>query len=199
MSVLRLYPGIIPLDISFYQQKPYCNDRFRRGKLQILLGALCQSSSFLGLDVARQTEIVMLIERGCMNATVTKAISINLIPTWDNETFSRMYSILVIEVAEALDWRNHRFLAIRLLKGTVNPQDIGSMSTDQLVPETGVARLVEMRRNAKILEKTTSLYTCSQCGKKEATFFEVQIRGGDEGKDTYLICTYCGREWVEKT
>ena len=40
--------------------------------------------------------------------------------------------------------------------------------------------------------------TCEKCGCKQAFFFQLQIRSGDEGSTTFFKCKQCGWRWKDQ-
>ncbi len=52
----------------------------------------------------------------------------------------------------------------------------------------------------KLLEQRTMPTVraiCSNCGNKEAYYWQVQTRAGDEGMTTFYRCVKCGQTWRE--
>ena len=197
-NIRDIYPNIPPMDTRFYTDSSYRATPFRRNTAQVILGSMSQCPAFLAFDVPTQTRYVMLVEKGCVNATITKSIEENISRDWQADRFRRMYSSLVAELVEALDWSNYQYLMNKLLTGQIEAFKLGELSVVDMVPVTDMQLRVDKRYKTEIRAKTTSMYTCPNCHKKEAIPQEAQLRSGDEGKDTLLICVYCGTEWIER-
>ncbi len=56
--------------------------------------------------------------------------------------------------------------------------------------------VIELRATQKIEVKTTKMYACPQCHKRNATFYQLQTRSGDEGYTTFIQCQMCEHRWT---
>ncbi|KAE9274875.1 hypothetical protein PR003_g29487 [Phytophthora rubi] len=43
--------------------------------------------------------------------------------------------------------------------------------------------------------KTSTLYCCRQCGRKETAERSAQMRSLDEGETLIITCTWCSYKW----
>lgn len=192
----KIYPNIRPLSVTFYTAMPYKADPYRRGRIQYLLGSMCQCPEFLKLSEDEQSHMVAQIEKSCLNITIQKANTDHFEASWENPLFKRSYAILIMEIVDALDYAKHQYLTDKLLGGEIKASEVGGLQ--MLVPKSEIHHMLDQRRTVKLERKTTSLYTCPNCGQKKATFQEVQLRSADEGKDTQLECVFCGHKWIER-
>lgn len=198
-SLREIYPHMRPLDTEFYTAEPYRSSKYRRCKIMVLLGSMLQCPEFRSLDTKRQNEMVIHVEKSCLNHSIKKATGDNINRTWSNPLFQNRYSASIADMAEALNWDSNPWIMPRVVRGLIKTQDLGGMSPQELCPNRdALLRRVEERKHATISMKTTTLYPCPNCEKKEAYFQEVQLRSGDEAKDTQLSCVFCGHEWVER-
>lgn len=56
--------------------------------------------------------------------------------------------------------------------------------------------LLAIRADQQIEVKTTKMYLCPQCHKRNATFYQLQTRSGDEGYTTFIQCQICEHRWT---
>ncbi|EZG45940.1 DNA-directed RNA polymerase subunit [Gregarina niphandrodes] len=59
-------------------------------------------------------------------------------------------------------------------------------------PEDAVSLEKELAKNPK------TPAVCPECSHKEAYFYQLQIRSGDEGATTFFQCTHCHARWKEE-
>lgn len=191
------FPNIRTLSDQFYTREPYKSNKYRRCKILILAGSLSNCDAFRLLIPAKQDELIEKIETGCLNYTVKKAKDDNIPCAWDYENFRLIYNNVIYERAEALNVKRNPLFALRVLSGEINPYKIAGMGPEELNQhDKELAAHALVRQNVQIVQKTTNLYTCEQCGKKECTYFESQIRSADEGKSLDITCVYCGANWI---
>lgn len=196
-SFSETFPNVRSLSIEFYTKLPYSKSTIRRSKVLVLLGAMCEHSEFRKLTIPEQDTMIKGIEIGCLNKVVDKAIEDNIPQSWTSHQFIYRYNSLVSELVESLLQSDS--VLIELLEGRVKPDFVSELPYETLFPDLkNQIKYAEERKKQIIVNKTTSLFECPQCGKKEAHFQEVQVRSGDEGKDLQLICVFCGYEWFAR-
>lgn len=74
--------------------------------------------------------------------------------------------------------------------GYMGSQELNSFPCQRYLDE------IELRATQKIDIKTTKMYECSQCHKRDATFYRLQTRSGDEGYTTFIQCCICEHIWT---
>lgn len=196
--LFETFPNAPDLDISWYTTKPYNSDKYRRCKIIIILNSMSNFKKFNELELDKKNILLKSIEIGCYNNIVRKAKTHNFTPNWENKIFINNYSSLIYEVSHALDYNNNTYLIEKVINGDINPYKVGKMSWKEWNPSEAekIISVIEARKNIKIIRKVSKLYLCPKCGKREAYFCEKQIRGNDEGKDTFLECAICNHEWI---
>jgi DNA-directed RNA polymerase subunit M/transcription elongation factor TFIIS len=85
----------------------------------------------------------------------------------------------------------------RLASGVWPPEDLGAMSAAELCPRAGQAERDEVRRrlDQKVCEKTSALFACPRCHKRNHTYRQVQIGSGDEPSTFMCTCKECGNNY----
>eukprot|EP01136_Pigoraptor_vietnamica_P010083 Opistho-1_new@47288 len=104
-------------------------------------------------------------------------------------------------VTNLKDARNPN-LRIRILTGDISASDFAKMTADQMASES----LKELRSKyekealdsyAKAQGNTvhTTQFRCGKCGKRDASYFQMQTRSADEPMTTFMTCNVCGNNW----
>jgi DNA-directed RNA polymerase subunit M/transcription elongation factor TFIIS len=74
--------------------------------------------------------------------------------------------------------------------GYMTSQDLNSYPSQRYLEE------IEIRATQKIEVKTTKMFQCPLCNKRDATFYRLQTRSGDEGYTTFVTCRFCEHRWT---
>lgn len=122
---------------------------------------------------------------------------------WENPEFVNLYEINARRVITNLDGKSYvqnERLMDRLKEGEFQAWEIAFMTCQDLYPQKWVKlQEREMKREAKMLEKDTSMATdmfrCSRCGKRQCTYYEQQTRSADEPMTIFIRCVNCGKQW----
>ena len=131
-------------------------------------------------------------------------VSINLDPQSSiNERspkpFNRilMDSVLVTALINeaSLDIKNKTKFIDRI---GIDLKRIGYMTSQELNSYSSLSYLenIQLRATQKVEVKTTKMYLCPQCHKRDATFYQLQTRSGDEGYTTFIQCQFCEHRWT---
>lgn len=86
---------------------------------------------------------------------------------------------------------------------TVKPQQLGSMSMEQLYPEREAQRVQRFKEQQqfRILQEESAencadgMYQCGKCHKRKTIFTEMQTRSADEPMTVFLTCLVCHHRW----
>ena len=186
----------VPLSAIFFRD-PY--NYIRRMKIILFQSCLLADPQYKNLDRAAQTMLLQRIERSCYNAAIAEAAKQSIIVTWGNEMFDFIYNVVCYKVSANIDPHGliRANLIGRLISGDIDPRNIANMSSREMCPEKYVEidRKIESQKNVKHTVKTSKLYTCKICGKKEVEITLAQTRSLDEGNTALVRCVSCGNNW----
>ncbi len=187
----------IVLPISVYEDDKY-ND-LRRGYL-LLIGTLINEYIVDG-DINDHIDMIIDIEKSCYDHSVEVAEYELLSPDFEIVSFQNLYRTKVMRITKNLDVNSEvgdEHLATSLLDGSIDPKMVSKLSNKDLSPMRN-QKLVDAlndRLNQKITVKTSSLYRCRQCGKRETTVRSAQLRALDEGQSILIQCQFCHYRWI---
>jgi DNA-directed RNA polymerase subunit M/transcription elongation factor TFIIS len=183
----------------------YDNDEYSKERRQVILmlcSILDSYVEFKVLDRERQLDIVVAIEKSCFDKVKEKSNEDAIYRDWSNEKYVYLYSLICGRVGSNLDAdTGNEYLINAIINDSIDIEKIGFMSSDELNPKIRkkINEDIEVRKNIKIKQKTTSLYTCRNCKSKKATCRAVQMKSLDEGKNLVLNCTVCSYRWIIST
>ena len=199
MAILKYFPYVTPLEDEFYLNSPYKDSPLRRAKILLFRGSMRNYKGFRDQSNKIQVALVINIEIGCFNQAIS-VVETTIIASWKSPTFVKKYSSNCHRVAENIDCKsqiNSTYLIEFVLKYPEKACEVGSMAVEDLVPHHNVEILekIKSRLQSFIEVKYTSMYPCSECGKRQAKMRRVQLRGQDEGASTVCVCI-CGFGWT---
>ena len=84
-----------------------------------------------------------------------------------------------------------------LLGDLMNLDNIGYFTSDELNPNINKSYKdqIKKRRDEKLEIKSTKMYLCGQCKKRNAKYYRIQTCSGDEGYTLFVTCFECGHKW----
>jgi hypothetical protein len=147
------------------------------------------------------------IESGCYDAAIarSKESADCFCRNWDDPMFVDVYSARCGLVASNLDSKGlvARSLGGRLwaldslASGAVPPKALGAMTAIELCAEASrdVREKIARRLEQKVDEKTSTLFACPRCHKRNHTYRQVQIGAGDEPSTFMCTCKECGENY----
>jgi hypothetical protein len=147
------------------------------------------------------------IERGCYNASILRCTESaeSYRRQWDSPMFRNVYSSRCGIISANIDPLGSVVQGVeegtwaldRLASGVWPPEDLGAMSAAELCPRAGQAERDEVRRrlDQKVCEKTSALFACPRCHKRNHTYRQVQIGSGDEPSTFMCTCKECGNNY----
>lgn len=163
-----------------------------RSMLQRHVGAL-------GMD----DRVAQEIETGIFNWAISYAKARNVTRNWGDPIFRRLYSEMARHVHLNLcpeSYVGNVRLADRLRSEEFRPYSLASMEPERMFPEAwkkerqALALSEEKELNPKVVPKTDR-FKCRMCKKSECSFYELQIRSGDEASTLFIQCLVCGYSW----
>jgi len=187
------------IPIKLYNDENYCN--LRRSILILIADIMQKNHRFKELSRIQQDEIIINIEMSCYNETVNKSIDKLIYKSWDNEKFIYLYQLSCNKITKNLDQQSEvksDYLINQILDKKININTIASLSSDNLCPDKSIniKNNLKLRNEQKLNYKTSTLYKCKNCGKKEVKIQEYQGRSLDEGSNLSLTCNFCNYNWV---
>lgn len=184
------------LPISVYEDSSY-ND-LRRGYM--LLVASLISEYLIEGDVNDHYDMIAAIEKSCYDHALEIADYELLPQSFSCSSFEQLYRTRIMRITKNLDINSEvgdEYLAMSLLSGNIEPSTISKLDNRFLSPLHNEKMFEELntRLNQKITLKTSSLYRCRQCGKRETTIRSAQMRSLDEASTLILKCSFCSYTW----
>lgn len=197
MSTLSFYdPAAFVLPLSVYEDPSYTNLR----RAYILLIASLIGEYLMEGEINDHQDMILALEKSCFDHAIEVAEYELLTPDLNTPLFEQLYRSKITRVTKNLDVSSEvgdEHLATCLLRGLIDPSTVSKLDNKDLSPLHNLKLLenLNVRLNQKITLKTSSLYKCRQCGHKETTIRNVQMRSLDESDTTILQCVFCGYKW----
>lgn len=112
--------------------------------------------------------------------------------------YTTAYSALAYSIADALRDPNCELL-IAILSGRIHACRAASFDIQELCPSVLRAERdeVEIRKQQKIEQKTSSVHMCKKCGLRKTLVREMQTRSSDEAPTLAIQCVNCGYCWSQ--
>lgn len=187
------------IPINKYNDPEYCKER----RLIILLIAsiLQKHKEFKKKSREEQDNIILNIELSCYNSCIKHSNELLIYINWGNPKFNYLYQLFCNKITKNLDNESEvgeKYLINKVINGDIDIKNIAEMTSDKLCPtkSENIKQNLILRNSQKLNYKTSTLYTCSNCGKKEVIIRMVQIKSCDEGQSIGLKCVFCGYNWV---
>jgi DNA-directed RNA polymerase subunit M/transcription elongation factor TFIIS len=143
------------------------------------------------------------VERGAYNAAISFACDAGGPRLWTDASFAGSYLRRVHAAARALQPGSYAFnaeLRGRLDRGELPPAEVARMAPEEAWPEVWrdareALRSKEQRAMQPRLTMTSTRFRCPRCRKAECSYYELQIRSGDEASTFFVTCVACEHKW----
>lgn len=171
----------------------------RRQVLLTICSIMDGYKGFKSLKRDVQSSIVIEIEKSCYSKLENKCAEEAIYKCWNNDRFAYLYSLICGRVISNLDMKdNNDYIISAIINDSIDIKNIGFMDSDALNPSIRKKLLesINNRKNIKIKQKTTSLYTCRNCKMKNCSVRFQQMRSLDEGQSMILTCQNCGFRFI---
>ena len=144
------------------------------------------------------------IEESIYKKSVKTAEEKNISFDWNSSKFRYIYLRLVLSIYNNLDKNgyvknnylikeiNNKKLSVDNLV-ELNPQKMYPKNWEELIKRETAAHEI-LCTNA--LASVTDIYKCGKCKKNKCTYYQLQIRSGDEPMTTFITCVECGNNWT---
>lgn len=185
------------LPIAVYEGSSY-ND-LRRGYI-LLIGSLLSEYLIEG-DSNDYVDMIISIEKSCYDHSVEIAEYELLTCDFNIPAFEELYRTRIMRITKNIDINSEvgdEHLAMGLLEGYIDPATVSKLPNKDLSPlhNQKLFDALNSRLNQTITVKTSSLYRCRQCGRKETTVRSAQLRALDEGQSILIQCQFCHYRWI---
>lgn len=166
-----------------YPKRQYCIDKF---------------SEILELE--NDNIIVLNLEKGIFNETIKYCKKNGTELKWANPVFLKKYSQLSRKVVANITYTpNAAEVKLKILEGVWKPEDIASMSHEQLNPEYYaemklkiMSKYIDMNPDK---EQEDGILQCRKCKSMKTTYTQAQTRSADEPMTTFASCLICEHRW----
>ena len=137
------------------------------------------------------------IEKGIYNKSIRIADSKNVVKKWENIYFVQIYIDRFRSVYLNLTDSN---IVTKLENGIFKPQDIGTMSHQELSPDKWKKLVTEKKEKDEHmyvpnLDGNTDMFVCRRCKSNKCSYYQLQTRSADESMTTFVTCVSCGNRW----
>jgi DNA-directed RNA polymerase subunit M/transcription elongation factor TFIIS len=183
------------LPISFYNKNFHV---LRQAKVSMFTSFLKKHDSITSKEM--RLDLASKLEKSCYLYTVNKSINENIPNRWDNDLFIIIYNSTCARISSNLSTTNlvkNNYLLPNILNGNINIEILPSLSSQELFPDMylDIINKLEISKTVQSTVKTSSMYRCRRCGKKECTIANRYNRSLDEGVNLTITCVSCGYEW----
>ena len=182
-----------------YNDPEYCKER--RLILLLIATILQKHKEFKKKSRETQDNIILNIELSCYNSCIKKSNHLLIYINWENPKFNYLYQLFCNKITKNLDTESEvgeKYLINKVINGDIDIKNIAEMSSDKLCPtkSENIKQNLILRNSQKLNYKTSTLYTCSNCNKREVIIRMVQVKSLDEGQNIALKCVFCNYNWM---
>jgi len=186
----------IPMPVVVYKP-PY--NSLRRSKIFLLFNIFTNYNKFNLLNWSKKCNLILDIERACLNYSVDFSQDTNILTSWDNKLFNQIYTNTFYKVGVNLDnslIKNNN-LVDRLFNGDIKIIDLPKMTFVEMFPKKyeDILKQLEISKKVKKSLKTTTMYKCGKCYKNKCTIEQLYNRSLDEGVNLRITCINCNHQF----
>jgi transcription elongation factor S-II len=142
-----------------------------------------------------------IIEKSIYNYTIREAREKKIERTWNNKFFVFLYKKNYSKVySNVATNKNAAFVIKKLKYGYWEPENIISMSHEELYPEMWEDFIIKNKKKMDLLsldnkQQGSNMFKCGRCKKNNCTYFQLQTRSADEPMTTFVTCLECNNRW----
>jgi DNA-directed RNA polymerase subunit M/transcription elongation factor TFIIS len=150
-------------------------------------------------------ELAKTIEKSCYNAIIADCRESNNSPprNWKSSEFIRIYNfkcgifLKLLKKNSQTSMQYGNVLMNKILKKEIDIDNIGYLSEKEICPisQEKEKNIIDLRLRQKIDKKTSNLYKCPKCHKRECEYTVRQFRSSDESPTIVCKCTICGHKF----
>ena len=147
-------------------------------------------------------------EKGVYENSVMCAVEKNITYAFEDdecddeefEKFKRVYINNYMKVISNLrNKKNGENLLEKIENGELKIEKLASMSHEKIFPDLWEPYLKSSVDNyiapTNVVTSNTDMFRCGKCGKRDCSYFQVQIRSADEPQTTFVTCNLCENKW----
>lgn len=143
------------------------------------------------------------LEVGIFNSTIDYANSVNIHLSWVSSMFMETYINNARSIYTNLkqnSYVNNNNLITRLKNKEFLPHDLAYMSIQDIFPDRWKEILDKHKLKLKAAYEVkqvsmTDAIKCGKCKNNKISYYELQIRSGDENMTQFFSCLSCGHKW----
>lgn len=143
------------------------------------------------------------LEIGIFNWSLEQATNLRIAKNWKNPRFQKLYvekSRSVISNLDDSSYLKNTNLGNRIQENEFFPHELPFMNPENVHPTVWAAPVEKLMKKYESAyeqkeEAMTEMFTCAKCKKNKCSFYEKQIRSGDEGMTLFIRCVNCGHKW----
>ena len=141
------------------------------------------------------------IEKSIYDFTIELSDKRNIIKSWDNKLFVKIY----VNKARSLfmNLNPESPIGNKDILKQLKDKDLSKiafMSFQELYPSLWKKFMDEKYKRDKLMyeeqpEAMTDVYKCGRCNSRKCTYYELQTRSADEAMTIFITCLNCGNRW----
>ena len=143
------------------------------------------------------------IEKSIYNYCIELSNNKNIVRSWDNIIFKKLYSSKVRSIYSNIK-PNSYIKNLDFLEKVKSPDfdvdNISKLNAYDIFPEnwSDIIQIKSKRDKIKYEVKPESMstnYVCRKCKSKETSYYEIQTRSADEPMTQFITCLNCYNYW----
>lgn len=128
--------------------------------------------------------------------------------SWDSPGFISIYNVYIMKIRKLLGDTNktkqvdgksvNNFIYLIATYESLDYHNIIVNPGHNIISNSfvdSVKKNIELRKDEKIILKTTDTVECPNCKAHKATYYAKQIKSADEPMTIFYTCVECGHEW----
>ena len=143
------------------------------------------------------------LEIGIFNSTIDYANSLNIQLSWNSTLFVDTYLNNARSIYSNLksdSYIGNKDFLNRLISNEFSPHSLAYMSAQEIFPDRWSEILDKQKEKLKAAYEVkqvsmTDAIKCGKCKNNKVSYYELQIRSGDENMTQFFNCIVCGHKW----
>ncbi len=143
------------------------------------------------------------LEIGIFNSTLDYANSLHIQLSWSCPLFMDTYINNARSIYSNLkqdSYIHNQDLMVRLQHQEFPPHELAYMQAEELFPEKWKEVIDKQKLKLKAAYEVkqvsmTDAIKCGKCKNNKISYYELQIRSGDENMTQFFCCITCGHKW----